>query len=59
MNDDGLVYLKELAEVIKAKLESDYQPELFAPEEVAKQVIAAKAAFNHASKNYATGKNPE
>ena len=44
MNDDELVYLKELAEFIKAKLESDHQPELFAPEEVAKQVIAAKAA---------------
>lgn len=42
MDDDELARLKELAEVVKAKLESQRQPSLFEPETVAKQVIAAK-----------------
>ena len=44
MDDDELVRLKELAEVVKAKLEAQHQPGLFPPEAVAKQVIEAKAA---------------
>ncbi len=39
MDDDELVRLKELAEVVKAKLEAQHQPGLFPPEAVAKQVI--------------------
>ena len=44
MDDDELVRLKELAEVVKAKLEAQHQPSLFPPETVAKQMIEAKAA---------------
>ncbi len=50
MDDDELVRLKELAEVVKAKLEAQHQPSLFPPEAVAKQVIEAKAAQAQASK---------
>lgn len=42
MDEDELVKLKDLAEVVKAKLEADTQPELFRPEDVAEQVIAAR-----------------
>ncbi len=42
MDDDELVRLKELAEVVKAKLETQHQGSLFAPEVVAKQVLQAK-----------------
>ena len=44
MDDDELVRLKELAEVVKAKIEAQHQPSLFPPETVAKQMIEAKAA---------------
>ena len=37
-----LVRLKDLAEVVKAKLEADTQPGLFPPEDMAEQVIAAQ-----------------
>ena len=43
MDDDELVRLKELAEVVKAKLEAQHQPSLFTPETVAQQIIQAKA----------------
>lgn len=43
MDDDELRRLKELAEVVKAKMENQHQANLFAPEETAKQVIEAKA----------------
>lgn len=43
MDEDELVKLKDLAEVVKAKLAADTQPELFRPEDVAEQVIAARA----------------
>ena len=42
MDEDELVRLNDLAEVVKAKLEADTQPELFRPEDVAEQVIAAQ-----------------
>ena len=41
-DEDELVKLKDLAEVVKAKLHADTQPELFPPEDVAEQVIAAR-----------------
>ncbi len=44
MDDDELGKLKELAEVIKAKLEAQHQQSLYTPEQVARQVIEAKAA---------------
>jgi len=44
MDDDELVRLKDLAEVVKAKIESQHQANLFEPEEVAQQAIVAKAA---------------
>ena len=40
---DELARLKDLAEVVKAKLEADVQPALFPPDDVAEQVIAAQA----------------
>jgi hypothetical protein len=40
---DELARLKDLAEVVKAKLEADVQPALFPPDDVAEQVIAARA----------------
>ena len=42
MDEDELVRLKDLAAVVKAKLEADTQPGLFPPEDVAEQVIAAQ-----------------
>ena len=42
MDEDELVKLKDLAEVVKAKLQAHTQPELFPPEDVAGQVIAAQ-----------------
>ena len=42
LDEDELVKLKDLAEVVKAKLEADTQPELFPPDDVAEQVIAAQ-----------------
>ena len=42
MDDDELVRLKDLAEVVKAKLQAQTQPELFPPEDTAQQVITAK-----------------
>ena len=42
MDDDELVRLKHLAEVVKAKLQAQTQPELFTPEATAQQVIAAR-----------------
>ena len=42
MDADELVKLKDLAEVVKAKLQADTQPELFPPDDVADQVIAAR-----------------
>ena len=42
MDEIELVRLKDLAEVVKASLEADTQPELFPPEDVAEQVIAAQ-----------------
>ena len=42
MDEDELVKLKDLAEVVKAKLQADTQPELFPPDDVADQVIAAQ-----------------
>ena len=50
MDDDELVRLKELAEVVKAKMEAQHQSSLFPPETVAKQMIEAKAAKAQASK---------
>jgi transposase len=41
-DEDELVRLKDLAEVVKASLEADTQPEMFPPEDVAEQVIAAQ-----------------
>ena len=49
MDDDELVRLKELAEVVKAKMEAQHQSSLFPPETVAKQMIEAKAAKVQAS----------
>ena len=43
MDEAELVKLKDLAEVVKAKLQADTQPELFPPEDVAEQVIAARS----------------
>ena len=43
MDEEELARLKELAEVIKAKLETDHQPQLFPPDEVAQQILKAKA----------------
>ncbi len=42
LSDDELQKLKELAEYVKAKLETESQPNLFAPEEIAQMVIEAK-----------------
>ena len=42
MDAEELVRLKDLAEVVKAKLQAHTQPELFPPEDVAEQVIAAR-----------------
>lgn len=42
MDDKELVKLKELAEYIKAKIETDHQPSLFEQEELAELAIAAK-----------------
>ena len=42
LDEDELVKLKDLAEVVKAKLQADTQPALFPPEDVAEQVIAAQ-----------------
>ena len=42
MDEEELVKLKDLAEVVKAKLQADTQPGLFPPEDVAEQVIAAQ-----------------
>lgn len=42
MDDDELRRLKDLAEVVKAKMQNQHQANLFAPEEAAKQVIEAK-----------------
>ncbi len=42
LSDDELQKLKELAECVKAKLETESQPNLFAPEEIAQMVIEAK-----------------
>ena len=50
MDDDELLRLKELAHVIKAKIEANRQASLFEPEESARQVIAAKAARPSISK---------
>ena len=50
MDDDELLRLKELAHVIKAKIEANHQASLFGPEESARQVIAAKAARPSTSK---------
>ena len=47
MDDDELARLKELAEVVKAKMASQHQANLFAPETVAKQVAEAKAKESH------------
>ena len=44
MDEQELIALKELAEVVKSKLEAEHQPSLFPAEQVAKQVIAAKAS---------------
>ena len=44
MDDDELLRLKELAHVIKAKLEAYHQASLFSPEESARQIMAAKAS---------------
>ena len=44
MNEDELGRLRELAEVIKATIEAQYQPSLFPPETVAKQMLEAQAA---------------
>ena len=50
MDDEELAQLKALAEVVKAKIETQHQPSLFPPEAVAKQMIEAKAAKAQASK---------
>jgi len=42
LNDDELERLKELAEYIKARIESESQPALFPPEELASMAIAAR-----------------
>ena len=42
MDDDELEKLKDLAEIVKAKLEDEIQPKLFKPEEVAKQAIKCR-----------------
>ncbi len=42
-DEDELVRLKDLAEVVKAKLQAETQPELFPPEDVAEQLSAARA----------------
>ena len=44
MDEQERVALKELGEVVKSKREAEHQPSLFPAEQVAKQVIAAKAA---------------
>ncbi len=43
LDEDELVRLKDLAEVVKAKLQADTQPQLFPPEDVAEQLSAARA----------------
>lgn len=43
MDDDELRRLKELAEVVKAKMQSQHQASLFTPEETAKQIIEARS----------------
>ena len=50
MDDDELLRLKELAHVIKAKLEADHQASLFSPEESAHQIVTAKASKPSTSK---------
>ncbi len=49
MDEDELQRLKELGEVIKAKLEDQHQQSLFTPEQAAKQIIDAKAAGEKSS----------
>ena len=44
MDEQALAALKELAEVVKCKLEAEHQPSLLPAEQVAQQIIAAKAA---------------
>ena len=51
MGEEELVRLKDLAEVVKAKLEADTRPELFPPEDVAEQVIAARSRQDDAPLN--------
>ena len=48
MDEDELVKLKDLAEVVKAKLAADTQPQLFLPEDVAEQIIAARGRQDEA-----------
>ena len=50
-DEDQLVKLKDLAEVIKAKLQADTQPQLYRPEDVAAQVIAAQRHQDEAPLN--------
>ena len=51
LDENELVKLKDLVEVVKAKLEADTQPELFPPEGVAEQVIAAQQHQDEAPLN--------
>lgn len=43
LDADELVKLNDLAAVVKAQLEADTQPQLFPPEDVAEQLIAARS----------------
>ena len=43
LDEEELVKLNDLAAVVKAKLEADTQPQLFPPEDVAEQLIAARS----------------
>ena len=50
-DEDQLVQLKDLAEVVKAKLQADTQPQLCRPEDVVEQVIAAQQHQDEAPLN--------
>ena len=50
MDDDALLRLKELAHVIKAKLEANHQTSFFSPEQSTHQIMVAKASKSSTSK---------
>lgn len=57
MDDDELRRLKELAELVKAKMQAEHQASLFSPEEVAEQVIESKTSSKKPIQSARSGSN--